>query len=89
MNIETIVTNFKSNSSSGPDGLSSDILRTVAHNLFKPLSHVINWSFNTGIMPLDSKLPKIIPFQKSDDIKMLIIIDLFRFYHTFQILLTK
>ena len=55
MNIETIVRNFKSNSTSWHDGLSPDILRTVAHNLFKPLSHVINWSFNTGIMPVHSK----------------------------------
>ena len=66
--IETIITNVKSNFSAGHNGLSSDILKTVAHNLVKPLSHIINCSFNTGIVPLDMKLIKVIPVYKSDDI---------------------
>ena len=48
--IDAIITNVKSNTSAGHDGLSSDILKTVTHNLVKPLSHVRNF-----ISPICSK----------------------------------
>ena len=47
--ISTIVTSVKSSSSAEHDYQSVDILKAVAHNLVKPLSHLINCSFVTDI----------------------------------------
>ena len=68
--IETITTNVKFKSSVGHDGLSSDILKTVANNLGKLLSHIINCSFITGIMELGMKLEIVISVYKSDSKKI-------------------
>ena len=53
--IETFITNAKPNCSSGNDGLSSNILKIVAHNLVQTLSHAKNCSFISGSVPLGMK----------------------------------
>ena len=42
---------LKSKSSSGPDCLSSKLLKEIILDIAKPLSHVFNLSFKTGVIP--------------------------------------
>ena len=68
---EEIMTNFKkmkSKSSSGPDNLSSKLLKEIIGLIIKPLVHIFNLSFKTGFIPPELKTAKVIPIYKNDDI---------------------
>ena len=62
------VTNkLKPKSSSGHDNISTKLLKLTIHNIHQPLTHIINRSFSTGIVPEDLKVAKVIPIYKSSD----------------------
>ena len=58
---------LKSKSSSGPDNVSSKLLKSVIEPILKPLVHLFNRSFKTGYIPPELKTAKVIPIFKSGD----------------------
>ena len=65
--LENISSDLKSNLSDGHDELPSNILSTSIKVFLKPLTHIINCLFNTGIVPDNMKIAKITPVFKTDD----------------------
>jgi hypothetical protein len=61
------VKKLKSKNSSGPDNISSKLLKEIIHLIVKPLSHLFNLSFKTGYIPIELKTAKVIPVYKTDD----------------------
>ena len=53
--------------SSGFDELSPKLIKSIIHVLVKPLTHIINLSFRTGVVPRKLKIAKIIPVYKNGD----------------------
>ena len=56
--LENISSDLKSNSIAGHDELPSNILST-SKAFLKPLTHIINCSLNTGIVPDNMKIAKL------------------------------
>ncbi|NQX84229.1 MAG: reverse transcriptase family protein, partial [Mycoplasmataceae bacterium] len=62
-----IISTLKSKDSCGVDGLSTRLLKTVAPNIIDTLTHLINLSLETGYIPNELKIAKIIPIYKSGE----------------------
>ena len=60
-----IVNKLKPKMSSGHDDIPTKIVKQSILNILAPLTHVINRSLLTGIIPKDLKLAKVIPIYKS------------------------
>ena len=52
----------KPKDSMGYDDISMWVLSRIAPQVVKPLVHIINLSFSTGIFPSEMKIAKVIPF---------------------------
>lgn len=65
--ISTIIKQMKPKKSTGPDNISSWLLRELNLSISEPLSIIINKSMEQGIFPNQLKLAKIIPIYKSKD----------------------
>ena len=55
-----IISNFK-DSSAGHDDIKPNIIKHVKNTIKKPLAHISNLSFNTGIFPDELKKANVIP----------------------------
>ena len=67
-----IVNQLKPKTSCGHDQISSKMIKDTIQNIAIPLSHIINRSLSTGIVPNQLKIAKVIPVYKTsnqDDIK--------------------
>lgn len=53
--------------SSGPDNISSKLLKEVLPSIVHPLCHLFNLSFQTGYIPLRFKIAKVVPIYKAGD----------------------
>ena len=53
--------------SSGHDDIPTKVLKEIMDIVCSPLSHVINLSFSTGIVPDNFKIAKVVPIYKSSD----------------------
>ena len=62
--VETIINNFNTSKSVGPNSVLPGILNKVSGILSEPISKICNISFQTGIFPDPLKLSKIIPIHK-------------------------
>jgi hypothetical protein len=62
---------LKTKTSSGYDEISTKLLKETIHNISKPLTHIINQSFQTGIIPTKMKIAKVVPVHKSSDPSLL------------------
>ena len=62
--LETCIMSLKE-SSAGWDGFTANIIKKSSLNLKRPLLHVINLSFSTGIFPSELKVARVIPLFKS------------------------
>ncbi len=60
-----IITSLKPKNSSGYDKISSKLLQTLRETVSLPLSIIINKSLESGCVPNNMKLAKIIPIYKS------------------------
>jgi len=49
------------------DGFSTKILKESIHAILLPITHIINKSLETGIVPKQMKCAKVIPFFKASD----------------------
>ena len=54
-------------SSSGPDGISSEIVKQSLQCIVQPLTHVANLSLEQGVFPDEMKVAKVIPLFKSGE----------------------
>ena len=58
---------LKPKSSCGNDGISTKLLRETISYIVQPITHIINRSFDTGIVPQEMKIAKVVPIYKSSD----------------------
>ena len=65
--VQHFIDKLKNKSSSGTDGLSNKVLKSVSGVLLKPLHKLINFSLSTGVVPSQLKLAKVIPLYKGAD----------------------
>ena len=67
IDILNICKTLKPKSSTGADFISNKLLKTIAHIIITPLHHLINLSLETGYVPKEFKIAKVIPVFKSGD----------------------
>ena len=65
--IENLINVLNINKASGDDGISHRMLKGVAKSISKPLSILMNRSFNEGIFPEAWKVANVIPIFKKGD----------------------
>ena len=58
---------MKTNKASGPNSISTKILKLFKKEFSKPLSDIINLSFNQGVFPNLLKITNVIPIHKKGD----------------------
>ena len=58
---------LKSKSSFGHDEISTKLLKQTINNITLPITHMINRSFITGIVPDQMKIAKVVPVYKSSE----------------------
>ena len=56
---------LKSKLSHGHDDISTKLLKNTITNILQPITHIINVSFNTGVVSQEMKIAKVIPIHKS------------------------
>ena len=64
--VSDVIMTLKSNKSTGPNSIPTNILKEIKEMVSIPLSHLINKSFTSGIFPKIFKLAKIVPIFKSE-----------------------
>ena len=65
--IDKIINDISAKNSSGPDGISTKLLKLVKHDLISPLTNIVNQTLSTGIFPDRLKIAKVIPIYKKGD----------------------
>ena len=63
----SILGRMKPKCSTGLDDISPKLLKHTAPSIAKPLSHIINLSFQYGSVPTNMKKAKVLPFYKNDN----------------------
>ena len=58
---------LKSKSSFGHDEISTKLLKQTINNITLPITHILNRSFITGIVPDQMKIAKVVPVYKSSE----------------------
>ena len=67
MDILKICKALKPKSSAGADCISTKLLKEIAPLIITPLHHLINLSLETGFVPKEFKIAKVVPVFKSGD----------------------
>ena len=70
--------------SCGYDEISPKIAKQLGKHISKPLAHIFNLSFQTGIIPEEIKTSLVVPVYKSGEHDILATTDQYQFYHVFQ-----
>jgi hypothetical protein len=65
--VQSCISNLKSKTSSGHDGISTYLLKHLNTVIAAPLAIIINQSIRSGIVPNSLKIAKITPVHKKDD----------------------
>ena len=65
--VYAIANKLKSKLSHGHGDISTKLLKNTITNILQPITHIINVSFNTGVVPQEMKIAKVIPIHKSAD----------------------
>lgn len=60
------ISELKNNSSSGKDGISTKIIKHIHLSIIKPLVHIINNIFSSGIVPRAFKESVVVPIHKCE-----------------------
>ena len=58
---------LKNKNSSGSDGISTNLLKSILPTIITPLCHVFNLSYKLGFIPTVLKTAKVVPIFKSGD----------------------
>ena len=69
--VQKSISNLKTKSSFGHDGISTKLLKKINDIISPPLTLVINQSLNTGIFPDTLKVAKVMPLLKKGDNNLL------------------
>ena len=69
--ILNIINSLDNKSSSGCDGLSNIMVKSLKNELYMPLTLIINQMLHTGIYPNAFKIAKVIPIFKKRDPSLL------------------
>ena len=75
-----IINSLKPKTSTGVDGISNKLLKSVKCGIAKPLTIIINQMLSVGIFPDLLKISKVILLYKKDDPVTFLIIDQYHFY---------
>ena len=67
------INNLENKNSSGHDGISNKLLKSIRYELCKPLTLIINQMLSSGVFPETFKKSKIIPLYKNGDSSLLLI----------------
>jgi hypothetical protein len=65
--LELELENMKLNKSSGYDGINANITKITAKEISKPLTHIFNLSFSSGIIPDNLKIALVTPIFKGNE----------------------
>ena len=68
--VASIIQSLKVKSASGPDGISTQMLKICSLSISQYLSLLFNQSLSSGIVPTDWKLSNVIPVYKAGDPKL-------------------
>ena len=68
--VASIIQSLKVKSASGPDGISTQMLKVCSLSISQYLSLLFNQSLSSGIVPTDWKLSNVIPVYKAGDPKL-------------------
>ena len=66
--VNGILNSMKCKTSTGPDDLSSKLIKPAALAIVSPLTKLINRCFETGYFPESMKIAKVLPIFKTGDI---------------------
>ena len=69
--ILNIINSLDNKSSSGCDGVSNTMIKSLKNELYRPLTLIINQMLHTGIYPNAFKIAKVIPIFKKGDPSLL------------------
>ena len=64
---EDLISSMKTNKAIGPNSIPTKILKLFKKEFSKPLSDIIDLSFNQGIFPNLHKIANVIPIHKKGD----------------------
>lgn len=65
--IVVLISKLKNKITTGPDGISSILIKSVHQYLLTPLLHIINLIFKTELIPKDWKESIVVPVYKSGE----------------------
>ena len=65
--VVNVIDKLPSKTSSGVDGISTNLLKDIKYLISKPLTLIINQCLETGIFPSKLKIAKVIPILKKGD----------------------
>ena len=67
MDVLQLINKMDNKSSSGHDGISNRILKSIKNIICKPIALIINQMIETGVFPTSLKVAKTIPLYKNGD----------------------
>ena len=76
--IARIVNRLKGSSSSGPDCISTKVVKFILPSIISPLTRLVNLSFENGVFPSSLKRARVIVYIKVDQGMIQLIIGLYR-----------
>ena len=65
--VENQLNKLKYGKSCGYDEMSPKVMRKISKHILKPLTHIYNQSFLTGIIPTELKIAVVTPIFKAND----------------------
>ena len=65
--LKEIISKLKPKRSTGPDSVSTKLLKEILPAILLPLCHIFNLSLQTGFIPERFKIAKVVPVYKSGD----------------------
>ncbi len=82
--VQKELSKLKRKNATGIDNLPPGMLKDAAPVLAKPLTHVINLSLKSGIVPTDWKIAKVIPLHNLVPNQLLTIIDQYQSFQPYR-----
>ena len=65
--VKKIILNLKSNKAAGDDNVRPSLIKRCCESLAGPITHIINLSLSSGVVPDKLKVAKVIPVFKKND----------------------
>ena len=87
--VSKLIDDLDSKNSTGCDGLSNTLLKSIKLNLVKPITLIVNQMLTTGIFPDKLKIAKVIHYSKREINLYFRIAGPFLYYHQYPNFLKK